>query len=140
MLGLAWLGRDSSHHAGAAQIPPPRCRQGPGALGSPTRPRRASARHGPARPLRRERSPRSPGQELARIHKQLRNQVPSCCFSWPNVAGIVSVDAVAILSCRGPRHSLSFHVCFYNFSDGRQIHRSVVAVILPIVSITMKEV
>ena len=44
MLGLAWLGRDSSQHAGAAQIPPPRCRQGPRALGSPTRPLPAPAR------------------------------------------------------------------------------------------------
>ena len=44
MLGLAWLGRDSSQHAGAAQIPPPRCRQGPGALGSPTGPLPAPAR------------------------------------------------------------------------------------------------
>ena len=43
MLGLAWLGRDSSQHAGAAQIPPPRCRQGPRALGSPTRPLPAPA-------------------------------------------------------------------------------------------------
>ena len=44
MLGLAWLGRDSSQHAGAAQIPPLRCRQGPRALGSPTRPLPAPAR------------------------------------------------------------------------------------------------
>ena len=35
MLRLAWLGRDSSQHAGAAQIPPPRCRQG---LCTPVRP------------------------------------------------------------------------------------------------------
>ena len=43
VMGLAWLGRDSSQHAGAAQIPPPRCRQGPRALGSPTRPLPAPA-------------------------------------------------------------------------------------------------
>ena len=53
MLGLAWLGRDSSQHAGAAQIPPPRYRPGPRgpwisylALAGPGAPL-----HGPARPL-----------------------------------------------------------------------------------------
>ena len=54
MLGLAWLGRDSSQHAGAAQIPPPRYRPGPRgpwisylALAGPGAPL-----HCPARPLR----------------------------------------------------------------------------------------